>query len=81
VWSSLRQQIEDYHPDVRAQVRRAYLLKGPTEPIVKFPSKKYVTRSHTFSENWYKTYDCRLVKFTFIILRLLYSVGYFLTLI
>jgi hypothetical protein len=36
---ALRQQIEDYHPDVQAQVRRAYLLKGPTQPIVKFPSK------------------------------------------
>jgi hypothetical protein len=52
-----RQQIEDYHPDVQAQVRRAYLLKGPTQPIVNFPTKKYGSKSRKFSASWYKKYD------------------------
>ena len=36
---TLRKQINEYHPDVQDQVKRAYLLKGPTQPIVNFPKK------------------------------------------
>jgi hypothetical protein len=38
---ALRKQISDYHPSVQDQVRRAYLLKGPTQPIVNFPKTGY----------------------------------------
>jgi hypothetical protein len=54
---ALRQQIENYHPDVQAQVRRAYLSNGPTQQVVKFPTKKYGSRSSKFSERLYKKYD------------------------
>jgi hypothetical protein len=54
---ALRLQIEDYHPNVQAEVRRAYLLKGPTQPILDFPSKKYGSKSRKFSASWYKKYD------------------------
>src|SRR4051812_24930737 len=50
---ALRQQINEYHPDVQDQVRRAYLLKGPTQPIVNFPKKD----SRCFSKDWYGKYD------------------------
>jgi hypothetical protein len=33
---ALGKQINDYHPNVQGQVRRAYLLKGPTQPIMNF---------------------------------------------
>ena len=54
---ALRRQINDYHPDVQDQVRRAYLLKGPTQPIVNFPKKKYGKGSRGFVKDWYKNYD------------------------
>ena len=34
---ALRKQIAEYPPEVQDQVRRAYILKGPTQPILKFP--------------------------------------------
>ena len=34
---ALRKQINEYHPNLQDQVKRAYLLKGPTQPIVNFP--------------------------------------------
>jgi hypothetical protein len=50
---ALRKQISDYHPSVQDQVRRAYLLKGPTQPIVNFPKMG----SRGFSKDWYRKYD------------------------
>lgn len=38
---ALRKQIDDYHPDVQDQVRRAYILKGPTQSIVNFSHKQF----------------------------------------
>ena len=38
----LRSRILDYHPNIRDQVRRAYLLKGPCQPRShNFPFKEY----------------------------------------
>jgi hypothetical protein len=55
---ALRKQIYEYHPNVQDEVKIAYLLKGPTQPIVNFP-KKMVTgsRSGGFSRAWYDKYD------------------------
>ena len=50
---ALRRQINDFHPDVQDQVRRAYLLKGPTQPIVNFPKNG----SRVFSKDWYGRFD------------------------
>lgn len=50
---ALRRQINDFHPDVQDQVRRSYLLKGPTQPIVNFPKKG----SRGFSKDWYGRFD------------------------
>ena len=30
-------QVVEYAPEIQDQVRRAYILKGPTQPILKFP--------------------------------------------
>ncbi|CAM0954778.1 unnamed protein product [Alopecurus aequalis] len=39
---ALRQQIDDYHPDLHEEVRRSYLLKGPTRPVLtNYPRKHY----------------------------------------
>jgi hypothetical protein len=53
----LRKQINEYAPDIQDQVRRAYILKGPTQPILKnFPRTEF-GREQTKScvtkfENW-----------------------------
>jgi hypothetical protein len=52
---ALRKQINEYHPDVQDQVKRAYLLKGPTKPLVNFP--KTGSGSRGFSKGWYDKYD------------------------
>jgi hypothetical protein len=33
---ALRKQVAEYAPEVQDQVRRTYILKGPTQPILKF---------------------------------------------
>ena len=52
---ALRKQINEYHPDVQDQVKRAYLLKGPTQPNVNFPKRGSGSRG--FSKAWYEKYD------------------------
>lgn len=49
---ALRKQIAEYAPEVQDQVRRAYILKGPTQPILKFPR----TDSRAFSQSWYSRF-------------------------
>jgi hypothetical protein len=52
----LRIPIEKFHPNIREDVRRAYLLKGPTKPFGhNFPRKSNDNRA--FLEAWLKTYD------------------------
>ena len=43
-----RQQIADYHPNIQDQVRRAYILKGPTRPTSNLIAKKLVARTVHF---------------------------------
>src|SRR5438034_9538493 len=50
---TLRKQVAEYAPEIQDQVRRAYILKGPTQPILKFPR----TDSRTFSQSWYSRYN------------------------
>jgi hypothetical protein len=53
---ALRVAIDQFYPDIRDDVRRAYLLKGPTKPyghnFPKNPNDKRV-----FLKNWLKQYD------------------------
>ncbi|CAN6330735.1 unnamed protein product [Urochloa humidicola] len=52
----LRIPIERFHPNIRGDVQRAYLLKGPTKPFGhNFPRKSSDNRA--FLEPWLKTYD------------------------
>ncbi|KAK2404049.1 hypothetical protein QL285_053429 [Trifolium repens] len=37
----LRKQINEYAPDIQDQVRRAYILKGPTQPILELINISY----------------------------------------
>uniref|UniRef100_A0A7N0UPV0 TTF-type domain-containing protein n=1 Tax=Kalanchoe fedtschenkoi TaxID=63787 RepID=A0A7N0UPV0_KALFE len=38
--SGLRRKISEYHPNIRDEVRRAYILKGPCQPVKhKFPQR------------------------------------------
>jgi len=50
---ALRKQIYEYAPEIQDQVRRAYILKGPSQPtnILKDPG------SRGFSVGWYKKYN------------------------
>ena len=50
---ALRRQIASYAPDFQDQVRRAYILKGPTQPIVKFPH----VDGRKFSQSWFQRYN------------------------
>lgn len=50
-----RKPIEEYDPDIRAEVMRAYLLKGPTRPIGHAYPKHSSKRS--FQETWFEKYD------------------------
>ena len=50
-------KIADSHPNIQDQVRRAYILKGPTRPTVKFDRKKIGSKNRAFSKNWYKNYE------------------------
>ena len=56
---ALRKQIYEYAPEIQEQVRRAYILKGPTQPTnMNFPRKQYGHGdSRAFSTSWYKKYD------------------------
>jgi len=54
---ALRKQIDEYSPDIQAQVRRAYILKGPTQPIIAFPRKLCGNVRRAFSQSWYVKYD------------------------
>ena len=48
---SLHIAIEQFHPDIRDDVRRDYLMKGPTKPFGhNFPQNP--TNKRMFVENW-----------------------------
>ncbi|XP_058771941.1 uncharacterized protein LOC131645595 [Vicia villosa] len=46
-----------YAPDIQDQVRRAYILKGPTQPdLERFPRTQFGKSSRAFCKAWYKNY-------------------------
>lgn len=50
--------ISDYHPNIRDDVRRAYILKGPCQPsLVCFPFKNYGEKRRRFNRAWYLQYS------------------------
>jgi hypothetical protein len=52
----LRVAIDQFHPDIRDDLRRAYLVKGPTKPFGhNFPKKENDKR--VFLENWLTKHD------------------------
>ncbi|TVU26504.1 hypothetical protein EJB05_29054, partial [Eragrostis curvula] len=52
---ALRIPIDRFHPNIRGDVRRAYLLKGPTKPFGHNFPRTHDNRS--FSESWLKKND------------------------
>ena len=53
----LRIRILDYHPNIRDQVRRAYLQKGPCQDKKhNFPFKKFGELSQRFNHSWFTEY-------------------------
>lgn len=52
-----RKQIDEYAPEIQDQVRRAYILKGPTQPnLTNFPRTQFGKYSRAFCSSWYKSY-------------------------
>ncbi|XP_058746988.1 uncharacterized protein LOC131619973 [Vicia villosa] len=52
-----RKQIHVYASDIQDQVRRAYILKGPTQPdLARFPRTPFGKYSRAFCKAWYKNY-------------------------
>ena len=55
---ALRIPIEGFHPNIKFEVRRAYLLRGPTQPIGhNFPRKRVGKDWRLFQPKWFKDYD------------------------
>jgi hypothetical protein len=56
---ALRKQIYEYAPQIQDQVRRAYILKGPTQPAnLIFPRTQFgIGDSRSFVISWYKRYN------------------------
>lgn len=53
---ALRIPIDDFDPEIRDEVRRAYVLKGSTQPTgFSFPT--HGNNSRSFCEAWYKKYE------------------------
>ncbi|XP_059658418.1 uncharacterized protein LOC132304705 [Cornus florida] len=54
----LRTPILNYHPDIRDQIRRAYLLKGPCQPKkYHFPYKSYGQCLRRFNPAWFDAFS------------------------
>ncbi|KAJ1261742.1 hypothetical protein BS78_09G054600 [Paspalum vaginatum] len=55
---TVRLPIERFHPNIQSEVRRAYLLRGPTQPVGHiFPRKKVRRDWRVFRPQWFKDYD------------------------
>uniref|UniRef100_A0A7N0TQP3 TTF-type domain-containing protein n=1 Tax=Kalanchoe fedtschenkoi TaxID=63787 RepID=A0A7N0TQP3_KALFE len=53
----LRRKLSEYHLNIRDEVRRAYLLKGPCQPIKhKFPQRDIGGAKRKFNEDWFTEY-------------------------
>ncbi|KAL6540509.1 hypothetical protein OROMI_024392 [Orobanche minor] len=54
----LRLPIESYNTNIRDQVRRAYLAKGPYQPCdYNFPQKQFNKIRRSFQKNWFTDFD------------------------
>ncbi|KAL6573705.1 hypothetical protein OROHE_002164 [Orobanche hederae] len=54
----LRIRILDYNPNIRDEVRRAYLLKGPCQPRSHdFPYTAFGQRSRRFNPAWFDEFS------------------------
>ncbi|XP_058726897.1 uncharacterized protein LOC131598298 [Vicia villosa] len=52
-----RKQIHEYALDIQDQVRKAYILKGPTQPdLARFPRTQFRKSSRALCKAWYKNY-------------------------
>lgn len=50
--------IDEYNVNIRDQVRRAYIAKGPFQPVdYKFSQKIFSGDKRSFQANWYKDFD------------------------
>ena len=59
LYPALRLSIERFHPNIQPEVRRAYLLRGPTQPIGHdFPHKHIGNDWRVFHPRWFRDYDC-----------------------
>ncbi|KAK1365231.1 Zinc finger MYM-type protein 1-like protein [Heracleum sosnowskyi] len=53
-----REQIEECNVNIRDQVRRAYLTKGPCQPLnYEFPKTQYGIERKSFQKSWVKEFD------------------------
>ena len=53
----LRIPILEYHPNIRDQVRRAYIDKGPCQPrLHKFPKTQFGKQLRKFHQGWFDEY-------------------------
>ncbi|KAL7120290.1 hypothetical protein ACP275_02G114500 [Erythranthe tilingii] len=53
-----RTPILDYHPNDQDEVRRAYLVNGPTRPnMTEYPPRKIGKLNRSFNNSWYKDSD------------------------
>ncbi|KAJ1298816.1 hypothetical protein BS78_01G482600 [Paspalum vaginatum] len=54
----LRKPIDEYPFEIRDQVKRAYALRGPTQPIgYIFPRKWQSGEWRSFQQHWFESYD------------------------
>ena len=52
-----RSKISAYHPNVRDEIRRAYLLKGPCQPREhKFPQTQFGKNFYRFNPSWFNEF-------------------------
>jgi hypothetical protein len=54
---TFRKPIHEYALEIHDQIKTTYILKGPTQPIVNFPKKKFGDSSRAFQQAWYKKFD------------------------
>ena len=53
-----RKPIDDYQPEIRDQVKRAYALNGPTQPRdIIFPRKWMSGEFRSFQKTWFDEFD------------------------
>ncbi|RWR94774.1 Tam3-transposase Ac family [Cinnamomum micranthum f. kanehirae] len=51
----LRPKISSYHPNDQDEIRRAYIQKGPCQPVShKFPQREIGGMLHRFNPAWFK---------------------------